>query len=185
MTSGGCLASVRGMVSEVATAAHPDEVVRSVLLARIDEAYRLATFILRDRVAAEDAVQEAATLAWDRRRSLRDAATADGWFMRIVANVCRDELRRRARRPRLIELDLETPAPSTIETDPDLSAALARLDADEQILLALRYGRVLTVPEIAVRLALPEGTVKSRLHGAHQHLRAALDAERRLEEAAR
>lgn len=59
-----------------------DDAVRRLLLARIDDTYWLATFMLRDPLAAEGAVQEAALLAWDRRRTLRDSQTADGWFTR-------------------------------------------------------------------------------------------------------
>ncbi len=174
------------MLDEAAAPVTPDDAVRRLLRARVDDAHRLATFILHDHLAAEDAVQEAALLAWDRRRTLRDSQSADGWFTRILVNVCRDELRRRARRPRIIALDLAAgtgPAPSAAQAD--LAAALARLTPDEQGLLALRFGRELTVPEIADQLGIPEGTVKSRLHSTLQHLRAALDAERRSEEAAR
>lgn len=163
-----------------------DDAVRGMLLGRIDDAYRLATFILRDRLAAEDAVQEAALLAWDRRRTLRDGQSADGWFTRILVNVCRDELRRRARQTPIVALDPPVGVDPDPGTDsPDLAPALGRLTPDEQALLALRFGRELTVPEIAARLVVPEGTVKSRLHATLQHLRAALDAERRSEEARR
>ena len=159
-----------------------DEAVRRLLHARIDDAFRLATFILHDPLAAEDAVQEAALLAWNRRRTLRDIASADGWFTQILVNVCRDELRRRARRPRLVALDLNGAAgPAAQAADSDLAGAIDRLTPDEQTLLALRYGRDLTVAQIAGLLQVPEGTVKSRLHGTLQHLRAALDAERRRE----
>jgi RNA polymerase sigma-70 factor (ECF subfamily) len=170
------------MLHEAALAMTTDDLVRRLLLARLDDAHRLATFILRDRVAAEDAVQDAALLAWDRRRSLRDAGTIDGWFTRILVNTCRDELRRRARRPRVVTLDLETARDSHPDRpggDADLGGAIARLNVDEQALLALRFGRELTVPAIAGVLDVPEGTVKSRLHSTLGHLRAALDAERR------
>lgn len=171
------------MLDEAAPPLTADDAVRRLLLARIDNAYRLATFILRDPVAAEDAVQEAALLAWDRRKSLRDSRTADGWFTRILVNVCRDELRRRARRPRAIELQPAlSHGPALKAVDAELRPALARLTPDEQSLLALRFGGDLTVPEIAAQLMIPEGTVKSRLHYALAHLRAALDAERRADE---
>ncbi len=175
------------MANEGAPPLTADEAIRRMLLTRVDDAFRLAAFILGDAVAAEDLVQEAALLAWDRRRSLRDARAADGWFTQILVNLCRDELRRRARRPRLVALDpavghgtATTPAPAS-----DLAPAIARLTADEQTLLALRFGRQLTIPEIAGQLDIPEGTVKSRLHATLQHLRAAVDAERRAEERVR
>jgi RNA polymerase sigma-70 factor (ECF subfamily) len=177
------------MLDEVVAPMTKEDAVRRLLLARVDGAYRLATFILRDPLTAEDAVQEAALLAWDRRRTLRDSQSADGWFTRILVNVCRDELRRRARRPQLVALDPEagpaTEPPADHPDHPDLSTALGRLSADEQTLLALRFGRELTVPEIAEHLRVPEGTVKSRLHATFQHLRAAVDAERRSAEAIR
>lgn len=164
-----------------------DEAVRRTLLARLGDARRLAAFILRDPTAAEDAVQQAALLAWDRRRSLRSDEDADGWYTRIVVNVCRDELRRRARLPRLVALPPidalaaggHAPGPGEAAVDEDLATAIARLTPDEQALLALRFGRELTVPAVAAALGVPEGTVKSRLHSTLRHLRAALDAERR------
>ena len=174
------------MLDQTMTTATGDDAVQRMLLTRIDDAFRLATFILRDRQLAEDCVQEAALLAWRRRRSLRDSAAVDGWFTRILVNVCRDELRRQARRPRVVALNPAVDAGSGTPPDRvDLGPAIGRLSADEQALLALRFGRELTVPEIAERLEVAEGTVKSRLHTTLQHLRAALDAERRLEGATR
>ena len=160
-----------------------------LIVARIDEARRVATWILGDVHAAEDAVQEAAILAWDRRASLRDGAAADAWFGRIVVNVCREELRRRGRRPRVTSLVAATsvpdPRPGVGDPGPgdEVARALARLDGDERVLLALRFGLDLTVPQVASRLGLPEGTVKSRLHAAMGHMKAALAAEERAEEA--
>ncbi len=174
------------MLDRTMTTATADDAVQRMLHARIDDAFRLATFILRDRQLAEDCVQEAALLAWRRRRSLRDSAAVDGWFTRILVNVCRDELRRQARRPRVVALNPAVEAGAGSPPDRvDLGPAIGRLSADEQALLALRFGRELTVPQIAQRLELPEGTIKSRLHTTLQHLRAALDAERRLEGATR
>jgi RNA polymerase sigma-70 factor, ECF subfamily len=174
------------MLDQAAASVTTDDAVRRMLLARIDDAFRLATFILHDRIAAEDAVQEASLLAWRRRRSLRDSAAVDGWFTRILVNVCRDEIRRRSRGPRVVALNPSTDIGSGQAPDRvDLSPAIRRLTPDEQALLALRFGRELTVPEIAGRLHVPEGTVKSRLNSTLQHLRAALDAERRSEEATR
>jgi RNA polymerase sigma-70 factor (ECF subfamily) len=162
--------------------AQTDHDVRALLLARLPDAHKLANWILHDPVAAEDAVQEAALLAWDRRRSLRDVASADAWFNRILVNVCRGELRRRSRRPAITEIEPTTDGTHGSLADRDeLTRAIRRLVPDEQLLLALRFGRDLTVPAIAAATRMREGTVKSRLHSALEHLRAALEAERRAE----
>jgi RNA polymerase sigma-70 factor (ECF subfamily) len=65
------------------------------------------------------------------------------------------------------------------DVDDDLELALGQLTPNEQVVLALRYGKDMTVPMIAEATGLPEGTVKSRLHNALRHLRAAIDAQRR------
>jgi RNA polymerase sigma-70 factor (ECF subfamily) len=77
-----------------------DDRVAELLLAAVPEAHRLASWILRDPAGAEDAVQEALLRAWSRRRSIRfELSEPRRWFLRIVVNVCRDELRRRRRQP--------------------------------------------------------------------------------------
>ncbi len=167
--------------------AQTDEAVRSLLISRVDGAQRLATWILHDPIAAEDAVQEAALLAWDRRRSLRDTASADAWFNRILVNVCRAELRRRAReRAPVVEIEPSADgAHERLAERDEITSAIRRLVPDEQLLLALRYGLDLSVPQVADAAGMHEGTVKSRLHSALEHMRAALDAERRAEESLR
>ena len=160
-----------------------DEAVRALLLSRVPQAHRLATWILHDPIAAEDAVQEAALLAWDGRRHLRDADSAEAWFNRILVNVCHAELRRRSRRGPVAELDPITDGGhESFSQRDELTHAIRTLVPDEQLLLALRFGRDLTVPQIAATTGMRDGTVKSRLHSALQHLRAALEAERRAEE---
>ncbi len=165
-----------------------DDRVAELLLAGVPEAHRLAASILRDPIGAEDAVQDALLRAWNRRRSIRfEAGEPHRWFIRIVVNVCRDELRRRRRQPVATIQPLAAGEPvaesawTTAEHD-DLDRVIGHLKEDEQIVLGLRFGRDLTVPQIAAQLGLPEGTVKSRLHYALEHVRAALDAERRAEE---
>ena len=162
-----------------------DDEIRAVLIGRLPDGLRLASWILHDPVAAEDAVQEAALRAWDRRRSLRDPSSGDAWFNRILVNVCRGELRRRARRPLVREIAPTGDGTRGLAVRDELTRLVCRLAPDEQLLLALRFGRDLTVPAIAAATGIREGTVKSRLHSALGHLRAALEAERRLEESGR
>jgi RNA polymerase sigma-70 factor (ECF subfamily) len=153
----------------------------------LDGAYRLAAVILDDRVEAEDAVHDAAISAWRRFADLRDPARFDAWFTRILVNGCRDRLRARARR-RVVDVGrelAETEHPSLNDASDEVAfrdaveRALAGLPADDRVVLALRYDTDLTVPAIAGRLRIPEGTVKSRLHHALARLRAALPEDGR------
>jgi RNA polymerase sigma-70 factor, ECF subfamily len=160
--------------------------VREWLLNCVPRAHRLAIWILHDPVAAEDAVQDAALLAWDRRSSLRDADAVEAWFNRILVNVCRAELRRRSRSAPILDLEPITAGDhEALPQRDELTRAIRVLQPEEQLLLALRFGRDLTVPQVAAATGMREGTVKSRLHSALGHLRAALEAERRAEESLR
>jgi RNA polymerase sigma factor (sigma-70 family) len=161
-----------------------EEAVRELLLSRLGGAFRLANCILRDPIEAEDAVQEAALRAWARRGDLRDPGRVDAWFSRIVVNVCRAELGRRAR-PRPVTAEAAFSADDGPALRDEVGRAVASLTPDEQLVLALRFGRDMTIPQIAAHTGIREGTVKSRLHSAQEHLRASLAAERRAEEVRR
>jgi RNA polymerase sigma factor (sigma-70 family) len=175
------------LLAEATLVALSDDDIAELLVSQAPEAHRLATWILRDPVAAEDAVQEAAVSAWDARKKLRHADNPTAWFTRILVNVCRDELRRRGRRRILTELPapLAGGAADRMAVRDEIGRAIAHLSADEQLVIGLRYGRDFTVPQIAAQTGLAEGTVKSRLHHSLEHLRSALAAERRAEESRR
>ncbi len=57
-----------------------------------------------------------------------------------------------------------------------MQAALAELPPDQQEVVVLAYMEGLSHSEIATRLALPLGTVKSRMRIAYQKVRAALES---------
>lgn len=146
-------------------------------------AYRLAGYLLRDATEAEDAAQEAMTKAWEAWGKLRDRDRFAAWFGRIVANVCQDRLRQR-RGVRVLELN-ETIASDVHARDP-FREALARdevgrlvrtLPPDQQMVVALRFWRDMSLDDMAEQLDLPLGTVKSRLHYAMRALRKELDRQ--------
>jgi RNA polymerase sigma-70 factor (ECF subfamily) len=152
----------------------------------LDGAYRLAAVILGDALEAEDAVHDAALAAWRSFGQLRDQDRFDAWFARIVVNTCRDRLRARRRRP-VVDLGSPLAAGGLAISAPDGSGLLADrdriaraftvLDPDEQLAVVLRYWMDLTVDDIAARMDLPSGTVKSKLHRAIERLRAAMRVE--------
>jgi RNA polymerase sigma-70 factor (ECF subfamily) len=69
------------------------------------------------------------------------------------------------------------PAAAVADADA-VGRGLARLEPDQRIALILRYYRDLPVEEIAARMGIPTGTVKSRLHYALRDLGVALGETR-------
>lgn len=170
--------TVQGTMDDRATA------FAALLDRGLDSHYRLAAVILGDPIEAEDAVHDAAVIAWRGFGRLRERDRFEAWFSRILVNGCRDRLRARRRRPVVVPiLDLE-PSALPLRTADDGGGVLARdllgrafagLDPDHVVVVVLRYYADLTVPEIAARLGIAEGTVKSRLHHALRRLRAAVE----------
>jgi RNA polymerase sigma factor (sigma-70 family) len=148
--------------------------------------FRLAGYLLGNAPEAEDASQEALEKAWRAWHGLRDRDRAEAWFDRIVANVCKDRLRAR-RGVRVLELDTETagldrgrdPFRDALARD-EVGRLVGGLPADQQIVVALRFWRDLTLEEIADRLDVPLGTVKSRLHYAMRTLRGELERQEKV-----
>ncbi len=151
----------------------------AILGIELDRAYRVAGHILGDAADAEDATQEALTMAWASWHTLRTPGAAQGWFWRILVNCCRSRLRKR-RTQRVLDI---AEAQELATTDP-FRASLARdvvgramraLSDDQRVTVVLRFWGELTVPEIADRMRVREGTVKSRLHSALSAMRRELD----------
>jgi RNA polymerase sigma factor (sigma-70 family) len=149
---------------------------------RLDAVARL---VLGDAELARDVVQEALTRAWRDLPGLREADRFDGWLYRITIRTALEEARRRQRRA--IEIDIATIEPIDasghlqVEQRDELESGFRRLDPDQRALVVLHYYLDLSVPDIATALSVPLGTVKSRLHRAVLTMRAALDAEARVQ----
>ncbi len=147
--------------------------------ARLLRSYRLASLVLRDREEAEDATQEAIARAWSSWGTLRDPSRFDAWFDRILLNVCRNRMRH-VRKIRIEALDDAYDVPGADSHGATmarltLEPAFGRLSPEQRIIVVLRFWRDLPIEEIAERLALPAGTVKSRLHYAIEALREAIE----------
>lgn len=141
---------------------------------------RTALLLLGDRSAAEDATQAALLRVFGRWEHV--TSNPSGYAAAVLVNVCRDALRRRARRPEtLTDPGSFVPPPVAVSPDPSdrvaLDAALAALPQFQREVVAMRYLLDLSVPETAAALQVPEGTVKSATSRAFDRLRVLLSPE--------
>ena len=138
--------------------------------------YTLAFAMLRDRQAAEDAVQEAALKAWRAvANANRDGRPLRPWFLAIVCNQCRDTRRAgwwRVLRSGVLPEGREEDHADRVADRLDVERAMAQLSREQRALLFLRYGLDMAPQEISEVLSLRPGTVKSRLHRGVRGLRA-------------
>ena len=147
--------------------------------------YRLAAAMVGPDDAA-DMVQEAFVSAWRELPRLRDADRWESWLRSILMNRCRNALRTRSRRPRLVLLDPDGRAsPRDMTHEPmrdvdDRSAmhdALGALRPEDRAVIVLHYLADLPLRQVASVLGLRLGTVKSRLNAGLRALRAADEKE--------
>jgi RNA polymerase sigma-70 factor, ECF subfamily len=154
----------------------------------IGRLYGLAVLILRDPDRASDATQEALIAAWRDLSALRDPGRFDAWVHRVLVRACHEEARKDRRRrmveiPQILLERLDThPAdelPTFIDRD-QLERGFRRLSVEERAIVVLHHIEGFPLAAIADVLAIPIGTVKSKLHRSLQTMRAALDADARV-----
>ncbi len=145
--------------------------------------FAIALRIIGQREPAEEVLQESFVAIWERAHDYDPArGSAMGWLVTIVRHCAIDQLRRRAARaesrraPEEALLTLMAPerADSRAELR-SLQRCLGELEQEPRraVLLAYCYG--LTRDEIAARLAVPVGTVKSWLRRSLERLKRCLD----------
>lgn len=145
----------------------------------LQPAYRLAAVMLSDRMAAEDAVQEAAVKAWRSLGQLRgEESSLRPWFLSIVANECRMTRRRRWWAVvKLAEVESDRRDALSQEETTDLRRAVSRLSPDERLPLVLYFYLDLPLDEVARTLRVSPAAAKSRIYRAAKRLRADLTLE--------
>jgi RNA polymerase sigma-70 factor (ECF subfamily) len=169
----------------VALVARRDEAALAALYDRFGRiAYGLALRVVRDRSLAEDAVQEAFMTVWRTAdRFVAERAKASSWILTFVhrraVDVVRREERRRAE-------PLESAPEPVAAAGPEEEAwlrlqrervqrALRALPDQQREALELAYFGGFTQSELAERLGLPLGTIKSRMFTGLARLRELLE----------
>ncbi len=159
--------------------------------------YRTAYRVLGDSAAAEDAAQDAFISAFKHIRAYRGGSFI-AWLLRIVTNLCYDQLRAKQRRPTTsldaLLLNPDDPAPGADQPAPEsphdyaerrelnavIQNGLVGLPADQRLTLVLVDIEGLSYEEAAQATGANIGTVKSRLSRAREHLRDFLVAQEEL-----
>jgi RNA polymerase sigma factor (sigma-70 family) len=170
----------------VALVARGDEDALAELYERIGRiAYGLALRVLRDERHAEDAVQEAFLQVWRSAATFRaERAKASTWVLTLVHRRAVDLVRREERRQAdpLTDNAVLGPAPEQTEEAAWLrferervQTALKELPDVQREALELAYYGGFSQSELAERLGVPLGTIKSRMFAGLARLRELLD----------
>ena len=171
----------------VALVARGDESALGELYDRVGRiAFGLAMRVLRDEQLAEDAVQEGFLAVWRSAATFRaERAKASTWILTLVHRRAVDLVRREERR-RTEPLGEEAAASAGATGAADeaawlrfererVQAALAQLPDTQREAIELAYYGGFSQSELAERLGVPLGTVKSRMFAGLARLRELLD----------
>lgn len=158
-----------------------------------DQLFQTALRLTRSREDSEDLLQETYLKAYRHYDRFTEGTNLKAWLYRIMRNTFINGYRKRKARPALVDLDdlgeaLEvalvdrdpsasaTPETELIgaEMDLELRRALAELPHDYRMAVMLADIHGMTYQEVADLLAIPIGTVMSRLYRGRRRLERAL-----------
>jgi RNA polymerase sigma-70 factor (ECF subfamily) len=172
----------------VALIARDDEDALAELYDRVSRiAYGLALRVLRDERHAEDAVQEAFLQVWRSAATFRaERAKASTWILTLVHRRAVDLVRREERRQAdpITDDSIVGQTPQHEQTEEAVwlrferervQSALAQLPDVQREALELAYYGGFSQSELAERLGVPLGTIKSRMFAGLARLRELLD----------
>jgi RNA polymerase sigma factor (sigma-70 family) len=170
----------------VALVARGDEDALAELYDRVSRiAYGLALRVLRDERHAEDAVQEAFLQVWRSAATFRaERAKASTWILTLVHRRAVDLVRREERRQAEPLADEGEAAQAPEQTEEAawlrfererVQTALRQLPDVQREALELAYYGGFSQSELADRLGVPLGTIKSRMFSGLARLRELLD----------
>ena len=158
---------------------HPD------LLAAIPRLRRYARVLTGDVTRADDLVQETLARGWEKRRLWVAGSDLRAWLFTIMHNVFVNQRASAVRDAQNVSLDDEgdggaawqVPVHASQQAHVELQEVLrelSRLPAEQREVLVLAAVEEMRYEEIAEVLAIPVGTVMSRLSRARARLRRTL-----------
>lgn len=159
------------------------EAVRAVYRAYGRLVYAVAHKVLGDRGLCEEATQQTFLKAWRAAGSIDPNRELGPWLATIARRVAIDLYRREgSRRATPLEsVPSDNPALASRQVGADtvhdiweVRRAVSELPEDEREVVRLQHFEGLTHADIAQRLGVPLGTIKSRSFRAHKRLAAVL-----------
>jgi RNA polymerase sigma-70 factor, ECF subfamily len=168
--------------------------------------YGPAMALTRSSAEAEDLVQETLVRAFDRFDTFRADGSPRAWLHTIMRNLFYNAYRKKSREPRQVSLDafdassghaadalLESAVPQQSTISPErlvlsqiesgaILGAVQNLPADYREVVVLADIQGMAYQEIAEKLEIPVGTVRSRLSRGRERVRRALASWRPSEE---
>ncbi len=162
-----------------------EEKAYEALVVRYQKTVIASAAVTHSHFMAEDAAQDAFTVAWMKLDTLREPQSFGAWVSRIARNCARSTLRRYHEFLPLDELegcrevaDGADPAELYVlrEQRDELLAGVDGLPPRVREVVRLHYFEELSVAEIAERMSTSVGTVKWQLHDGRKRLRRELSA---------
>ncbi len=137
--------------------------------------WSLTMSVLRNKALAEDAVQETFMRAWKGAAGFDPQRPIAPWLMTIARRTALDVHRREFRPTRgdhaeEQEIAVNLPGIERSWETWEIRLALDQLPEEERLVMAYAHFQGLTQPQIADKLGVPVGTVKSRSFRAHKRL---------------
>lgn len=138
--------------------------------------YRVAASYLRGESDRLDAVSEAITRAWEKRRTLRDESLFRTWMTRILIRECVN-IQRRQKRSIPMDIMPETESEPEDERLGALREALAQLPQRQRTMIVLHYMEGYDVREVARIMGTTKSAVCAGLSRARTRLRETMGEE--------
>lgn len=136
---------------------------------------RFVKFKIPQKSDAEDVLQEVYALAYQKFLQLKNPESFKAWLLSIARNACNDYFRKQAVR---LEIPIEvleekqfTDSRYGVTQSDVVQETLEKLGEKDKQILYLYFWKELPQAEIAKRLEIPVGTVKSRLYTAKQNFK--------------
>jgi RNA polymerase sigma-70 factor (ECF subfamily) len=156
----------------------------AMLLDEMPALWRFARRLERDRVRAEDLLQQAIVKALARSHQLQDPGAFRTWMMRVIHNTFLNQRARKEARTPHTSLDNVLALPSS-RRGPEhradatllgdrIAAAVERLPRHQREVLQLVDGEGMSYEEASAILGIPKGTAASRVARARATLRSRL-----------